>query len=100
FITSTVRTNMQLPFLDADVAAEKVLKPTTMSLYGVRRIIEVVAAGKDVDLFTVMRATGRVLKYRTCLLQWRRGRLDHIYTVDDLARPRKLKEKRDRVYNS
>ena len=53
------------------------------SVHAVLRVVELVAAGKSVDLLTIQRATSRAYKYKTCLLQWREGRLTRLQTTDD-----------------
>ena len=54
-----------------------------LSVHAVLRVVELAALGKDVDLFTIQRATSRSYKYKTCLLRWRRGRLVTLVTTDD-----------------
>jgi hypothetical protein len=46
-------------------------------------VLELVALGKRVDLFTIQRATSRVFHYKTCLLQWREGKLVRLMTTVD-----------------
>jgi len=53
------------------------------SVYAIMRVMELVALGKSVDLFTIQRATSRMFRYKTCLLQWRGGRLQRLVTTDD-----------------
>ena len=45
--------------------------------------MELVALGKSVDLFTIQRATSRMYRFKTCLLQWRAGRLERLVTTVD-----------------
>lgn len=53
------------------------------SVHAILRVVELAAAGKSVDLFTVQRASSRVFRYKTCLLQWRAGRLVRLQTTLD-----------------
>lgn len=53
------------------------------SAHAIARVIELVALGKDVDLFTIQRATSRVFRYKSCLLQWRAGKLVRLMTTVD-----------------
>lgn len=53
------------------------------SMHAILRVMELVALGKSVDLFTIQRATSRVFHYKTCLLQWRDGRLARLVTTVD-----------------
>jgi hypothetical protein len=53
------------------------------SVHAILRVMELVALGKSVDLFTIQRATSRVFHYKTCLLQWREGRLMRLVTTVD-----------------
>lgn len=46
------------------------------------RVMELVARGRDVDLFTLQTATGHAYKHKTCLLQWRAGRLTDLVTTE------------------
>ncbi len=81
FMTSTVR--------PSKVEARAKLRHSGLggvstSFHGLMRVMEKVAQGKDVDLFTLQRASGRVYKYKTVLLQWRGGRLTRLMTTDDI----------------
>jgi hypothetical protein len=53
------------------------------SVHAILRVMELVAAGKSVDLLTIQRASSRVFAYKTCLLQWREGKLVRLLTTDD-----------------
>jgi hypothetical protein len=53
------------------------------SMHALARVLELVALGKSVDLFTIQRATSRVFHYKTCLLQWREGKLVRLMTTVD-----------------
>jgi hypothetical protein len=53
------------------------------SVHAAYRVVELAATGRDVDLFAIQRATSRAYKYKTCLLQWRQGRLSRLQTTDD-----------------
>jgi hypothetical protein len=73
-----------------------------LSLHAIARVLELVQLGKAVDLFTIQRASSRVYKYKTVLLQWRSGRLTRLVTTDDPASAKRwtkgaLKEVRRRV---
>lgn len=79
FITSAVRANR-----DMRMQVRKTgLGEIATSFHGIARIMEKVIQGKDVDFFSVQRASGRVYKYKTALLKWRRGRLVSLVTTDD-----------------
>lgn len=54
-----------------------------LSVHAILRVVELAALGKEVDLFTVQRATSRFYKYKTCLLRWRGGKLVTLVTTDD-----------------
>lgn len=82
FLTSTIPAGRGAKS-QAIVAAG--LGPMATTVHGVARVLELVARGKDVDLFTIQRASGRVYKYKTCLLAWRGGRLTRLVTRDDAA---------------
>lgn len=77
FMTSTVRANIGREL------KKKGHGHILLSLHAILRVVELAALGKDVDLFTVQRATSRSYKYKTCLLQWRRGRMIRLVTTDD-----------------
>ena len=53
------------------------------SVHAISRVLELVARGKSVDLLTVQRATSRMFRYKTCLLQWRDARLVRLVTTND-----------------
>ena len=78
FMTSTVR-----PLRNAKSWRGTRLGHVALSAHAIHRVVEIAAAGKDVDLFTIQRATRRSYKYKTCLLQWREGRLVTLVTTDD-----------------
>lgn len=87
FMTSTVRTRGKMPTIDDTPR----LRPIALSMYGIYRVMELVAAGKDVDLFTIQRATNRVYKHKTCFLRWKNGALTDLITTNDSARTWYLK---------
>jgi hypothetical protein len=79
FMTSTLGPP---PSLGKDVKSAR-LGTTSTSVHAILRVMELVALGKSVDLFTIQRATSRVYYYKTCLLQWREGRLARLVTTVD-----------------
>lgn len=83
FMTSTVRPSKRKRSLRT---AKKSLPSVSLSVHAIARVLELVAKGKDVDLFTIQRATVRLYKYKTCLLQWRKGQLVTLTTTDDKRR--------------
>jgi hypothetical protein len=80
FMTSTVR---PMERHRTWKKAGKGLAHLGLSLLGIMRVVELVRKGKRVDLFTIQRASSRVYKYKTALLQWREGRLVNLITTDD-----------------
>lgn len=79
FMTSTLR-----PPSDYDREIKHArLGTIATSVHAIARVIELVALGKRVDLFTIQRATSRVFHYKTCLLQWREGKLVRLMTTVD-----------------
>jgi hypothetical protein len=60
-----------------------------LSLHAIMRVLELVQLGKSVDLFTLQRASSRVYRYKTALLQWRDCRLVRLVTTNDLASARR-----------
>lgn len=79
FMTSTLR---------AQASAKREVKAARLgtistSVHAILRVMELVALGKSVDLFTIQRATSRMYHYKTCLLQWRSGRLERLMTTPD-----------------
>jgi hypothetical protein len=80
FMTSTVRPATKTSGAHVPGAG---LAHLLLSLHAVIRVLELVQKSKSVDLFTIQRATGRVYKYRTVLIQWRNGRLSRLVTTDD-----------------
>jgi hypothetical protein len=78
FMTSTLRPS---PSESSEVRAAR-LGATSTSVHAILRVVELAAAGKKVDLFTISRATSRAYKYKTCLMQWREGRLARLQTTD------------------
>jgi hypothetical protein len=93
FITSTVR-----PLARSKRFRKSGLHNLWLSLHGIARVLELVARSKEVDLFTVQRATNRIHKYKTCMLQWRKGRLLRLMTTNDASRKRFSKENLARIY--
>lgn len=79
FMTSTLRPQ---PSQAKDVKAAR-LGTISTSVHAILRVMELVALGKSVDLFTIQRATSRVFYYKTCLLQWREGKLVRLVTTVD-----------------
>ena len=80
FMTSTVRASS----VEAKTAYKSEgVNTLSTSFHGLARVMEKVAQGKDVDLFTLQRASGRVYKYKTVFLQWRAGKLVRLVTTDD-----------------
>lgn len=79
FMTSTLRARPSA----AREAGRARLGTTATSVYAILRVMELVARGKSVDLFTIQRATSRLYHYKTCLLQWRGGRLTRLQTTPD-----------------
>jgi hypothetical protein len=79
FLTSTLR-----PPTDYDPEIKNArLGTIATSVHAIARVLELVALGKSVDLFTIQRATSRVFHYKTCLLQWREGKLVRLMTTVD-----------------
>jgi hypothetical protein len=79
FMTSTLRpTDSQ-----AQHIKDARLGTISTSVHAILRVMELVALGKSVDLFTIQRATSRVYHFKTCLLQWREGRLVRLVTTVD-----------------
>jgi hypothetical protein len=79
-------------FMTSNLSAGRSAKPEvraarlstiSTSLHAILRVMELVALGKSVDLFSIQRATSRMYRYKTCLLQWRAGRLERMVTTDD-----------------
>jgi hypothetical protein len=79
FMTSTLRAGKSG---DPEVKAAR-LGTISTSVHAILRVMELVALGKSVDLFSIQRATSRMYRYKTCLLQWRAGRLERLMTTDD-----------------
>ena len=79
FMTSTLRPP---PAHSREVSSAR-LGTIATSVHAVLRVMELVALGKSVDLFTIQRATSRVYHYKTCLLQWREGKLVRLMTTAD-----------------
>jgi hypothetical protein len=79
FMTSNLRPQ---PSQAKDVKAAR-LGTISTSVHAAMRVMELVVQGKSVDLFTIQRATSRVFHYKTCLLQWREGRLARLVTTVD-----------------
>lgn len=79
FMTSTVRPTTRSRWMRTGDGSGHL----AVSVYAIRRVVELVAHGKDVDLFTIQRATSRSYKYKTCFLRWRAGRLVDLMTTDD-----------------
>jgi hypothetical protein len=79
FMTSTLRPT---PAHAREVKTTR-LGTISTSVHAILRVMELVALGKSVDLFTIQRATSRVYHYKTCLLQWREGRLARLVTTVD-----------------
>jgi hypothetical protein len=80
FMTSTLRPPTERKQKDINSAR---LGTISTSVYALLRVMELVALGKSVDLFTIQRATSRVFHYKTCLLQWREGKLERLVTTVD-----------------
>lgn len=81
FMTSTVRPRQHQDDWKANPGMG--LGHLGLSIHAMIRVIELAKTGKPVDLFTIQRATSRVFKYKTALLQWREGRLVTLQTTDD-----------------
>jgi hypothetical protein len=79
FMTSTLRPT---PSYDSEIKQAR-LGTLATSVHAIARVLELVALGKRVDLFTIQRATSRVFHYKTCLLQWREGKLVRLMTTVD-----------------
>lgn len=90
FLTSTIRPQKETG-IKADIQR---LPSLSISIHGIVRIMELVHAGKDVDLFTIQRATSRTYRYKTCYLRWRNGRLETLRTAPDKYRHQALIEAR------
>jgi hypothetical protein len=82
FIGSTVGSNSQKASYMQNNSIPKIFATTYI---GVRRIIELAAAGKDVDFFTVMGNPYRLFRFHTAYLSFRNHRL-----VDEKLMPRDL----------
>lgn len=82
FITSTVRPNFNVQNENKDM---KGLGTLLTSFHGLARVMEKVVQGKDVDLFTLQRASGRIYKYKTVFIQWRGGKITRLTTTDDIS---------------
>jgi hypothetical protein len=81
FLTSTVRPAEQQADWRSDSAEG--LGHLGLSVHAIARVLELVRDGKRVDLLTIQRATSRVYKYKTVLVQWRDRRLTRLVTTDD-----------------
>ena len=84
FMTSTVRPQQKRGEWRAKAAAG--VGHLGLSLHAIARVLELVQKGKTVDLFTIQRASSRLYKYKTVLLQWRKGNLLRLITTDDELR--------------
>lgn len=80
FMTSTLRPPPSQPQKEINAAR---LGTISTSVHAILRVMELVALGKSVDLFTIQRATSRVYHYKTCLLQWREGKVTRLVTTAD-----------------
>ena len=81
FMTSTFRGIHEK--IDPEIRAAR-MGNFAVSLFAILRVLELVTLGKTVDLFTIQRASARQYKYKTCLLQWRDGKLVNLVTTDDV----------------
>ncbi|PRQ09013.1 hypothetical protein [Enhygromyxa salina] len=79
FMTSTLRAQ---PSENREVKTAR-LGTISTSVHAILRVMQLVALGKSVDLFTIQRATSRMYRHKTCLLQWRNGRLERVVTTVD-----------------
>ena len=75
FLTSTVRPTMTGSFQRRGFQAT--------SLAGIREIMRLVQQGKDVDLFTISRATARSYTNRTVMISFRQGRVVDLVTTPE-----------------
>lgn len=78
FMTSTVR-----PLGRVKAWKGTRLGHVGLSVHAIHRVVELAALGKDVDLFTIQRATSRAYEHKTCFLRWRDGRLVTLVTTRD-----------------
>src|SRR5262249_23206697 len=81
FITSTVRPEEKQAEWRAEPGAG--VGHLGLSIHAIARVLDLVKNGKSVDLFTIQRASSRIYKYKTVLLQWREGRLLRLVTTND-----------------
>ena len=96
FMTSTVRPTTRPQWMKHGAGAGHL----AISVHAVERVIELVAQGKDVDLFAIQRATNRSYKYKTCFLQWRSGNLVRLTTTDDHDQKLWSEERLQTLYRS
>ncbi len=96
FMTSTVRPTTRPQWMKHGAGAGHL----AISVHAVERVIELVAQGKDVDLFAIQRATNRSYKYKTCFLQWRSGNLVRLTTTDDHDQKLGSEERVQTLYRS
>jgi hypothetical protein len=90
FLTSTVRPKEKRGEWRAEAGAG--VGHLGLSIHAIARVVELVQKGKSVDLFTIQRASSRIYKYKTVLLQWRKGRLLRLITTNDELRPERWGE--------
>jgi hypothetical protein len=81
FMTSTVRPHAKRGEWRAEAASG--VGHLCLSVHAIARVLELVRTRKAVDLFTIQRASSRLYKYKTVLLQWRKGNLLRLITTDD-----------------
>ncbi|MBY0428520.1 MAG: hypothetical protein K2Q32_04795, partial [Alphaproteobacteria bacterium] len=85
---------------DCKKAGMKELGTLFTSFHGLARVMEKVIQGKDVDLFTLQKATGRVYKYRTVFIQWRAGKMVRLQTTNDISQSKRWgKASLDPIYS-
>ncbi len=76
FLTSTVRPNVSVSGFERN-------GDLLTSAMAVWRVLRLVQLGKDVDLFTIQRATKRPYAYKTVFLQFRAGRVATLVVTGD-----------------
>lgn len=71
-----------------------------LSLHAILRVMELAVRGKEVDLFTIQRASSRHYRYKTCLLQWRKGKMVRCVTTDDKEKKMWSQDRLSTIYRS
>ena len=90
FMTSTVKMNKKTEDNWCAELIEKNNRYTVTSIVAMHRVIELVAAGKHVQLVTLNRASSRLYSHRVVSIEWHDGKiikhtiLPNVYSVDGI----------------